>query len=212
MSRGPEGVGIRAERAPPRHRGGHSLRPVILILLTMATAGCRCLHPAEPAKPTGELPDQEATDIVLTETDQGTPAWKLYASHAAIYNAKNVIRAYAIRVDFFDKQGTESSELTARELNVQLQSHDMTARGDVVLQTQAGTRMFAQEVHLLHGEQHIVCPVDRMVRVERAGDVLTGYGFKGDLGTGHFEFLRRVRAVVRPLGTGETRQDCIAAD
>jgi LPS export ABC transporter protein LptC len=167
-----------------------------LSLLLLPLAGCGVQRSAEPSSPTGELPDQEVSDFVLTETDQGTPQWKLYARYAATYNSRNVVVAHALRLDFFNEQGGESSELTAREGEIKLRSRDMTARGDVVLQTREGTRMSTQEIRFLNREQRIISPVDQMVRVERAGDVLTGYGFESDPGLKHFEFKRRVQAVV----------------
>jgi len=195
---------LRGRRSP----GDHGLRVgavslAILSLLLLAAAGCGVQRSAQPSRPTGELPDQEVSEFVLTETDQGTPQWKLYARYAATYNSRNVIVARALRLDFFDEQGGESSELTAREGEIQLQSRDMTARGDVVLQTREGTRMSAQEVRFLNREQRIVSPVEQMVRVERAGDVLTGYGFESDPDLKHFEFKRRVQAVVHTRSGGD---------
>jgi LPS export ABC transporter protein LptC len=164
--------------------------------------GCGTPRSSVPWRATGELPDQEVSDFVLTETDQGTPQWKLYARYAATYNARNVIVARAVRVDFFDEKGAESSELTAREGEIQLQSRDMTARGDVVLQTREGTRMATQEIHFLNREQRIVSPLEQKVRVERAGDVLTGFGFESDPDLKHFEFKRKVEATVQTRSGG----------
>jgi LPS export ABC transporter protein LptC len=173
-----------------------------MALLLLAAAGCGTQRSSVPSRATGELPDEEVSDFVLTETDQGTPQWKLYARYAATYNARNVIVARSIRVDFFDEQGAESSELTAREGEIQLQSRDMTARGNVVLQTREGTRMSTQEMHFLNRQQRILSPIEQIVRVERAGDVLTGYGFESDPGLKHFEFKRKVQATVHTRSGG----------
>jgi LPS export ABC transporter protein LptC len=174
-----------------------------LALLLLAAAGCGTERSGVPSRATGELPDQEVSDFDLTETDQGAPEWKLYARYAATYNSRNVIVARAIRVDFYDEQGTQSSELTAREGEIQLQTHDMTARGDVVLQTREGTRMSTQEIRFLNRQQMIVSPLEQMVRVEREGDVLTGYGFESDPGLKRYEFKRKVQASVRTRSGGE---------
>lgn len=193
-------------RAPWIHRGRSSSRfggllpgapgLAALALLLLAAGGCGTERSSVPSRAGGELPDQEVSDFVLTETDQGAPQWKLYARYAATYNARNVIVARAIRVDFFDEQGAQSSELTAREGEIQLQTRDMTARGDVILQTNEGTRMSTQEIRFLNRSQMIVSPIEQMVRVQREGDVLTGYGFESDPGLKHFEFKRQVQATV----------------
>ena len=191
-------------RKSPRLRGlppgAASLAALALLLL--ALAGCGGQRSTVPSRATGELPDQEVSDFVLTETDQGAPQWKLYARYAATYNLRNIIAARSIRVDFFDEKGAESSELTAREGEIQLQTRDMTARGNVVLQTREGTRMSTQEMRFLNREQLILSPVEQMVRVERGGDVLTGYGFQSDPGLQHFEFKQRVQATVRTRSGG----------
>ena len=182
------------------HRG--AVRLGVLAMLLAGLAGCGTDRAGSPSAASGELPDQEVSDFVLTETDQGSPVWKLYARYAATYNARNVIVARAVRVDFFDEQGAQSSELTAREGEIQLQTRDMTARGDVVLQTREGTRMSTEEMHFLNRQQLIISPIEQMVRVERAGDVLTGYGFQSDPDLKHFEFKRKVQATVQTRSGG----------
>lgn len=173
-----------------------------LVFLMLLAAGCGRQTEVGPPPATGALPDQEVSDFVLTETDEGAPQWKLYARYAATYNARNVVQVRGLRVDFFDEKGVRSSELTAREGELQLQSHDMTARGSVVLQTQEGTRMSTEELHFLNREQKIVSPVTQQVRVERRGDVLTGFGFESDPELRHFEFKQNVRATVRTQSGG----------
>jgi LPS export ABC transporter protein LptC len=148
--------------------------------------------------PTGsrtELPDQEVTDFVLSETDLGRMQWKMYAQHAAIYGAKNLVLVTGLRVDFFDENQQQTSELRAREGDLEQRTRNMTARGDVVIQTSTGVRMQTQSVKFLNDKQKIV--TDDFVRVERGQDVLTGYGFESDPTLEHFEFKRQVRADVR---------------
>ncbi len=171
-------------------------------LLLLGLAGCGTQRTDMPSRAAGELPDQEVSDFVLTETDVGAPQWKLYARYAATYNARNVIVARTVRVDFFDESGQQSSELTAREGEIQLQTRDMTARGNVVLQTREGTRMSTEEIRFLNRDQKIVSPLEQRVRVERSGDVLTGYGFESDPGLKHFEFKRKVQATVQTRSGG----------
>jgi LPS export ABC transporter protein LptC len=191
-------------RAFADHLGRHTRRsrrrgvsPSGLALATALAmlAGCGRQHAIGPAGTTGELPDQEVRDFVLTETDQGNPEWKLYARYAAMYDARNLIVARGVRVDFFGEQGEKTSELTAREGEIDQRSRDMTARGNVVLQATEGTRMSTDEMRFLNARQKMVS--DQLVRVERAGDVLTGYGFESDPDLKHYEFKRRVKAVVR---------------
>lgn len=178
---------------------------VVLLGLCVAAAGCNGLPRANPTSSRGEMPDQEVTDFVLTETDAGHMQWTLYAKWAATYTARNVVIARDIRVDFFDDKGARSSELTAREGEIQQATRDMIARGNVVLVTTEGTRMTTEEMRFLNREQLISS--DRLVRVEREGDALEGVGFSSDPGLRHFEFRSQVNATVRskPGASLETR-------
>ncbi|TMQ71845.1 MAG: LPS export ABC transporter periplasmic protein LptC, partial [Candidatus Eisenbacteria bacterium] len=93
--------------------------------LALGCLGCGEAPRAVPEPSGGELPDQEVSDFVVTETDAGQPQWTLYARSAAIYNARNQIVARGVRVDFFDDKGTRSSTLTAREGELNQQRRDM---------------------------------------------------------------------------------------
>ncbi|HEY6865990.1 MAG TPA: LPS export ABC transporter periplasmic protein LptC [Candidatus Eisenbacteria bacterium] len=202
MNRAPASIGEReALRSGPRRRLLGAWGAVLVGLLLVAS-GCGRQNRVWPAGASGELPDQEVSDFALTETEQGTPSWKLYARYAATYSARNLVVARSIRVDFFDEKGQKSSELTAREGEIQQQSRDMTARGNVVLQTTEGTRMSTEELRFYNKQQKIVSPPTQQVRVERAGDVLTGYGFESDPNLKHFEFKSNVKAVVRTQSGG----------
>ena len=153
--------------------------------------GCGPQRSTGPVGSTGELPDQEVRNFVLTETDQGNPVWKLYARYAAMYDARNSIVAQAVRVDFYDAQGNKTSELIACEGEIDRQSRDMIARGNVVIQT-------TEELRFLNKTQKVRS--DREVRVEHAGNVLTGVGFESDPGLKHYEFKSRVHAQVKRAG------------
>jgi LPS export ABC transporter protein LptC len=185
---------MNADRRPNARRGTLFLA----LACTLAAAGCTGIPKANPTSSRGDMPDQEVTDFVLTETDAGHPQWTLYARWAATYTARNVVVAKNIRVDFFDEKGARSSELTAREGEIQQLTRDMTARGDVVLRTTEGTRMTTEEMHFSNSGQLITS--DRLVRIERPGETLEAVGFSSDPGLKHFEFRSRVNATVHSKG------------
>jgi LPS export ABC transporter protein LptC len=172
----------------------------IALFAAIVLAGCGSTPRGTQEPAAVELPDQEVSDFALTETDQGKPEWKLYARSAATYRARNRVIAHTVRLDFFDEKGARSSVLTAREGEINEITRDMTARGDVVLQTTEGTRMSTQQLEFVNKTQRIV--TDAFVRVERGGDVLTGYGFESDPNLKHYEFKRQVQATVREGASG----------
>ena len=54
---------------------GRAARALALCVLVAAGAGCAPDQRSSPVGTSGELPDQEVTDFVLTETDAGRPQW-----------------------------------------------------------------------------------------------------------------------------------------
>src|SRR4051812_37479538 len=104
-----------------------------VVLLVSACGRQRAVVPGGPAR---EFPDQEVSEFAVTETEEGHPQWKLYARYAAIYGARYLIQARGVRVDFFDEDAQRSSTLTAREGDLNQRTHNMTAHGNVVLETQ----------------------------------------------------------------------------
>jgi len=190
--------------AAPRTRA--SRWGVLLALLGLGLlgllAGCSRQRAAGPAGSQEELPDQEVRDFALSETDSGRPLWKLFAKYAATYTARNLVVARSLRVDFYDDKGKRSSVLTAREGEINDRSRDMIARGNVVLETTDGTRMSTEEMRFLNDNRKIIVPETQLVRVQRADDVLSGYGFESDPELHHYEFKRRVTATVRSRTDG----------
>lgn len=171
-----------------------------LLLAAALAAGCGRERDVRSGTSPRELPDQEVSDFVVSETDAGAVEWKLYARRASMFNAKALVLAQGVRVDFYDETGARSSTLTADEGELHQVRRDMVARGHVVLQTTEGTRMSTEELRFDNREQKIRSDV--FVRFERAGNVLTGVGFESDPNLEHYEFKRQVRAVVRTQSGG----------
>jgi LPS export ABC transporter protein LptC len=177
---------------------------VAAVLLGLAGCG---ENPRMSSVPVADqLPDQEVSDFVATETDQGALQWKMYARSAATYRSRNTVIARTVRIDFFDEQGARSSTLTAQEGEMNDLTHDMTARGDVVIQATEGTRMTTDRLRFHNKRQRI--QTESFVRVDRRGDVLTGWGFESDPGLKDFQFKRQVKATLstRSGGTLEQRK------
>ena len=165
-------------------------------MLGAVVSGCSGGKKLSASGTTGELPDSEVEDFTVTETDSGRTQWTMYARQAATFSARDLVTARSVRIDFFGEDGIKSSELVAREGELFQRTHDMVARGNVVLQTTEGWRMSTEELHFLNSLRRITS--DRLVRVEKEGSVLEGVGFESDPNLEHFEFQRDVRATVLP--------------
>jgi LPS export ABC transporter protein LptC len=150
--------------------------------------------------PSQELPSQEVRDFSLEESDTGTPEWILKSRYAATYQARGVILARDVSVDFFDQKGAKYSHLTAKEGEIKRPSNDMEARGNVVVTTTDGVRIQTESLRFLNRERKIVS--DAFVRLERNGDVVTGIGFESDPSLEHFAIKREVKAQVQSSPSG----------
>jgi LPS export ABC transporter protein LptC len=177
-----------------------SLPTLIAVAAALGHIGCGGSPQVSPSPDSGVLPDQEVSDFVATETDEGLVQWKMYARSAATYRSRNTIVARGLRIDFYDDKGKRSSTLNADTGEMNDVTHDMTARGHVAIQATEGTRMTTDLLHFLNKQQRIV--TDSFVRVDRAGDVLTGYGFESDPDLKNFQFKRQVRATVHTKSGG----------
>ena len=176
-------------------------RLLVLALLALGLAGsvltgCSGGKKLSASGTSGELPDGEVEDFNITETDSGRTQWKLFAKHAATYQARDLVTARTLTIDFFDEKGLQSSELKADAGELYQRTRDMIARGNVVLVTTEGWRMSTEEMHFLNSHRKITS--DKLVRVEKEGTVLEGVGFESDPNLEHFEFQHQIRATVQP--------------
>jgi len=175
---------------------GFFMALLALGLIGAGLSGCSGGKKLSASGTKGELPDGEVEDFSITETDSGRTQWTLFAKHAATYQARDLVTARTLRIDFFDEKGQKSSELVAREGELYQRTRDMIARGNVVLLTTEGWRMSTEEMHFLNSHRKITS--DKLVRVEKEGTVLEGVGFESDPNLEHFEFQHQIRATVQP--------------
>ena len=171
---------------------------LIALACVLGLQGCHQRKAPAPGASNLALPDQEARDFSLTETSEGKKNWTLWASYAAMYNAKNLVDAKTIRIEFFDSKGKRYSKLTADQGLVDQRTNNLEAVGNVRIVTETGVHMETDSLRWINNTQKIVS--DAFVRVTRKGDVVTGYGFESDANLDHFHLKREVRAEVRDQG------------
>jgi LPS export ABC transporter protein LptC len=182
----------RARGAPARRRlGGAGLA-------LAAAIGLGCEPSPSGGLSTPQLPDQEVRSFTLVQSVEGRRHWRLTAASAATYRERGLIVARDLALDFYDDEGRVYSHLVAREGEISTGTNDMTARGDVVVTTESGTRIETQTLSYQDAAKRISS--EDLVTVTRGTDVLSGVGFTSDPSLEHFEFRRRVRAQVRPSG------------
>jgi LPS export ABC transporter protein LptC len=184
---------------------GRSRHLLVTGLLGLALAGlaglpgCGGDDGGVPAGTTSRpLPDQVISGFSLTETARGSKEWTFNAGIASIYERRNVLEADTVKVTFFDGEGRTKSVLTARSGKLNRNTNDMEARGNVVVTGSDGVVLRTETLTWV-ADTHEITSQDS-VTVIRHGDVLTGWGFRGEPDLGKFEILRNMRATIRPAG------------
>jgi LPS export ABC transporter protein LptC len=146
------------------------------VLLCVAWAlGCTREEP-QTTQSAIESPRRIIRDFVTTETDSDQTRYVFHATVARVYQ-DNVTRADTIHVEFYER-GKRVSVLTARE--GVLQSGRLTARGDVVVTAENGSKLVTESLYWDNDIEKIRS--DDFVRITRPGEseVLQGYGLTSD--------------------------------
>ena len=168
------------------------------VVLLASAPGCRRQAASTQSAAEVRVPDQEARDFSLTESNEGRKNWTLWAAYAAMYNDQNLVDARSVRIELFDAAGKRFSTLISDEGRVYQRSNDLEARGHVRVTTESGIFMETDSLRWQNTRGKIVS--DGLVRVTRQHDVVTGYGFESDPSLNHFTLKQEVRAEVRDTG------------
>jgi LPS export ABC transporter protein LptC len=173
----------------------------------VAVAGCAGDRQEGPAQGgVGQTPDQVISDFNLTETAGGQKDWMMEAYKAYIYEKRNVVEADLVRITFFGEAGRVRSVVSARNGKLDRNTSDMEARGDVRVTGSDGVELRTETLTWNSKGRQISS--DDSVTVLRRGDVLTGWGFRGDPDLGSFEILRSMKATIRQdAGSGEAASE-----
>jgi len=177
-------------------------RVLMAAALALLLVGCSSRSAPAPKASNLQMPDQEARDFTLTETSEGTKNWTLWASYAAMYNAKNLVDAKTISIEFFDSKGKRYSKLVADQGLVDQRTNNLAAIGHVSIVTETGVRMETDSLRWINKTEKIVS--ESFVKVTRNQDVVTGYGFESDPNLDHFHLKHEVRAEVRDTGGADS--------
>jgi LPS export ABC transporter protein LptC len=171
------------------------------LVLTLVLAGCT--GQGEEQKLTTRdkpLPDQVISGFSLTETARGEKDWHMDAVKAYVYEKRNILEAESIAVTFFDKAGEVRSVLKADYGKLNRATDDMEASGNVVVTSSDGVVLETQALRWESQAREIVS--DDSVRIVRAQDVLTGWGFRGDPDLGSFRILKNMKATIKTENPG----------
>lgn len=158
-------------------------RAVILAVLVTLAGACERRPPpagtAELPAARGDLPppDQVVEDGEHVITTRGVKQAVLRAEHLYFYNETGKVIGDTIQVDFFDESGQFASMLTARTGEIDQQTQDMVATGDVFVRGEDAT-IRTEELYFDPRRDRIYSQT--ATEIVQRGNVIRGQGVESD--------------------------------
>jgi LPS export ABC transporter protein LptC len=141
------------------------------------------------------IPDQESWKSTITITQDGKKFAEIWAGYIAFYNQQGkTFLKDSIHGDFFDRDGSHNSVLTADSGVVFNQTNNLVAYGEVVVVSDSGIVLETQELRWDNENQKIISDVP--VRFTTEDDTLVGDSFISDPDLSNYE-IRNARGYSR---------------
>ena len=187
-------------------RGLHVRDALIITMMALSPILCLygCVEQTEEVPRSTEeeeIPDQEIEGYVLRETRQGRLRWILHSDYMAKYSEEKLIRARDLKIDFMDDEGEVTSVLVAEEGEVNSESRNMIARGNVRIVTTQGDSLMTDEIEWLSEKELIRS--DRRVVLIRKGNRIESVGMESDPALKHIQLKQHVTGSFPELDVGE---------
>lgn len=152
---------------------------LVLILMLIIAASCD-KESLENVPSRDGMPDQESWGVNIILTDQGIIRAKVSSGHLEKYNEKNFIMLdSSVIVDFYDHKEQHTSVLYSEKAEVDQQSNDMKAIGNVVAVSDSGITLFSDNLIWDSKSERLHTKEQIMITTPEA-DTLYGVGFESD--------------------------------
>ena len=152
---------------------------LVLILMLIIAASCD-KESLENVPSRDGMPDQESWGVNIILTDQGIIRAKVSSGHLEKYNEKKFIMLdSSVIVDFYDYKEQHTSVLFSDKAEVDQQSNDMKAIGNVVAVSDSGITLFSDNLIWDSKGERLHTKEEIMITTPEA-DTLYGVGFESD--------------------------------
>lgn len=167
------------------------------IILVCFSVNCTSIEEQTPAGSLdpNSIPDQESWNSTITITQEGKKFAEIWAGYISFYNQQGkTFLKDSIHADFFDRDGSHNSVLTADSGIVFNQTNNLVAYGKVVVVSDSGIVLETQELRWDNEKQKIISDVP--VRFTTQDDTLVGDSFISDPDLSNYE-IRNARGYSR---------------
>lgn len=157
-----------------RYKGLLLTLPMLGLLTALA-----CINPGEgdTVDESVRIPDQVVSDYTIEQMKERDLEWELHSKKASIYNKENMAYIETVKIYFF-KEKKVSSTLTSLRGEVDTQTNDMTAIGNVVIHTSDNVILKTEKLKWDNKEKKIRS--DDEVWFARGRTLIHGFGFESD--------------------------------
>ena len=175
----------------------------LLLLISLALAlACAETDLPQHVETDESYPDTQLDDANIVFTEDGQVTVRLLAEHIDRWNKQDSTEADTVQLYFYDDNGNQSSSLTADRGLIREKTEKVSVFGNVVAVNEDSTILHTESLHW-DPETQLITTED-FVEIERAdGDVLTGYGLRGDRMLQQLEILRDVKGTVHKIPESE---------
>lgn len=135
--------------------------------------------------------------ISYTETRNGVKRWAMQADSAAFSAGAGMTQVENIQMTFFEDDGREAANLTARSGGVETETGRVTLDGAVVVKSSRGYTIHTEKMEYLKNEDLIRSDVP--VRIESGWMTLTSRAMRMRVAGQHLSLLGDVRTEIKSL-------------
>ncbi len=137
----------------------------------------------ENAPPSGVMAEADSADQRMYGVTQhldhdGIRRSTIQADTAYLYDARQVTILLGVRAAFYDKNGVETSSLTANRMEYNIRDGSLRAEGDVVLSVSDGRRLTSSALVYDPGRNSLSS--DEPFLLTRGAERVEGDGFRAD--------------------------------
>lgn len=114
----------------------------------------------------------------LVQTLNGDKRLEVKADEAEVYEREKIIKFYNVSAKYFETD-KETSNLTSKKGTINTVTNDMEVAGNVVLITKDNSKLETSELKWIDKASKL--KTDKIVRVTKGDNVMTGIGMESDL-------------------------------
>ena len=167
---------------------------MVIFLFTLGTCTSQQV-PQTLVVDVSELPQQRTENLVLVETVEGKPSWKLEADLALIYEEPARTDLQKVKLTFY-QDGQAISTLSSSRGIMYKSSGDLEALGEVVVISGHG-RLESERILWDASAERLTSP--DFVKITRANRIITGFGLEADPNLEKVRIDRDVKVKVSPV-------------